>query len=384
VFSCLFRCWLRRVPGRAFYSDKFGEFAEFATQYFGFDRILPMNSGAEAVETAIKITRKYAYDVRGLPADSAIIIVAQENFHGRTTTIVSFSTDPTARDGFGPYTPGFLSVEYGNLAELKSVFEGEYGPRIAGFLVEPIQGEAGVKIPPPGYLAAARDLCAQHKALFITDEIQSGLGRAGQLLAYCCDCGACQHGGGNKSGTPGAPFACKCKADKKPDLLILGKALSGGIYPISAVLGSHEVIRVLTSGTHGSTFGGNAIAAAIGIEALKVLEEENLVANSFNMGERFRRNLEPLRKLPYVRDVRGRGLFNAIEVVPDATRSAWEICLALAKRGILCKPTHDHIIRLTPPLCITAVQIDRASHIILDVFTNVHQLKDSDLIDDSH
>ncbi len=370
---------LTHATNRAFYSDKFGEFAEYATKYFGFDRILPMNSGAEAVETAIKITRKWAYDVKQLPPDQAIILVAQENFHGRTTTIVSFSTDPTTRNGFGPYTPGFLSVEYGNLEELKSVFEGEYGSRIAGFLIEPIQGEAGVKIPPAGYLAAARQLCLKNKALFITDEIQSGLGRAGQLLAYCWDCAGCQT---DKKIT--GSFKCKCKPDLKPDLLILGKALSGGLYPISAVLGSHQVISVLTSGTHGSTFGGNAIASAVGIEALKVLEEEGLVANSYAMGERFRKNLEGLRQLPYVRDVRGRGLFNAIEVVPNATRSAWEICLALAKRGILCKPTHDHIIRLTPPLTITAAQIDRASDIINDVFTNVHRLKDDDLLDDSH
>lgn len=362
------------LSSRAFYSAKFGEFSDFATSYFGYDRVLPMNTGAEAVESAIKMARKWAYDIKGVEKDQALVVVCKENFHGRTTTIVSFSTDPVARDGFGPFTPGFRHVEYGSIEELEQLFASPEGKNIAAFLVEPIQGEAGVKIPPTGYLAKARKLCADNKALFIADEIQSGLGRAGQLLAYCWDCNGC--------GDMSTKTTCTCEAPLKPDMVVLGKALSGGLYPVSAVLTSHEVVSVMGYGSHGSTYGGNAIASAVAIEALKVLRDEELVQNSRDMGERFRSNLDKVAALDYVADVRGRGLFNAIEVVPDSTRSAWDICLALGKRGILCKPTHDHIIRLTPPLTITAEQIDHASEVITDVFTNVRDLSQADLIKD--
>ena len=359
------------LSSRAFYSAKFGEFSEYATEFFGYERILPMNTGAEAVESAIKMCRKWSYDIKGIKEDQAIIVVCKENFHGRTTTIVSFSQDPSARNGFGPFTPGFEAVTYGDIDELEALFDGPMGSRIAGFLVEPIQGEAGVKIPPPGYLSKARALCTKHNALFMADEIQSGLGRSGQLMAYCWDCQKCQAGP-----------TCECAKELKPDIVILGKALSGGIYPVSAVLASHEICSVMTHGTHGSTYGGNAIAAAVAMEALSVLREEKLVENSLAMGERFRENLKPLLSLDYVADVRGRGLFNAIEVVPNSTRSAWEICLALGKKGILCKPTHDHIIRLTPPLTIKKEQIDEAAAIIVDVFTNIHKITSADMIPD--
>jgi ornithine--oxo-acid transaminase len=368
------------LSSRAFYSEKFGEFAEFATQYFGYDRILPMNTGAEAVETAVKMARRWGYQVKGIPENEAIIIVAQDNFHGRTISVVSFSTDPSSREGFGPFTPGFKSVEYGNLEEFEALFSNQEfdSSRIAAFLVEPIQGEAGVVIPPAGYLSKVRELCKKNNVLFMADEIQSGLGRSGQLLAYCWDCAGC----GPKTDANVENQMCGCGKDLKPDVVILGKALSGGIYPVSAVLSSHEVMDVFTSGSHGSTYGGNAIASAVAIEALKVLQEEKLVQNSAAQGVRFRKNLKHLMELDYVADVRGRGLFNAIEIVPNTTRSAWEICLALAKRGILCKPTHDHIIRLTPPLSISSMQMELATQVISSVITNVHELKDEDLLED--
>lgn len=366
------------LSSRAFYSGKFGEYAEYATQYFGYERLLPMNTGAEAVETALKLARKWGYKVKGIPDEQAVIVVCRENFHGRTISIVSMSTDPSAKSGFGPYTPGFVQVDFGDLAGLQKVLEGPLAPRIAAFLVEPIQGEAGVKIPPAGYLRQARELCKYQNVLFMTDEIQSGLGRAGRLLAYCLDCEGCEH-----HANASKPCLCTAASKSKPDVLILGKALSGGMYPVSAVLADHHVMNVIGEGEHGSTYGGNAIASAVAIEALKVLKEEKLVENSDVMGERFRDNLRTgLGSLDFVADIRGRGLFNAVEISPQFDRSAWQLCLALGNRGILCKPTHDNIIRLTPPLCVTSEQIDHASQVIVDVFKAAKTLQGSDLLED--
>ncbi|MCR1026873.1 ornithine--oxo-acid transaminase [Cellulophaga baltica] len=332
------------LTSRAFYNDVLGKYERYATETFGFDKLLPMNTGAEAVETALKICRKWAYEKKGIPENQAQIVVCENNFHGRTTTIISFSNDPVARKNFGPYTDGFLKIEYDNLKALEEVLENN--KNIAGFLVEPIQGEAGVYVPSENYLKDAKALCAKHNVLFIADEVQTGIARTGRLLATCgnCDC-ADKH----CSGTP----------EVKADILILGKALSGGAYPVSAVLANDAIMGVIQPGNHGSTFGGNPIAAAVGVAALEVIKNENLAQNAFDLGELFRAELNKfIPTSSIVNAVRGKGLLNAI-LINDTEESstAWDICMALKENGLLAKPTHGNIIRFAPPLVMTKEQL---------------------------
>ncbi|TMU55977.1 ornithine--oxo-acid transaminase [Flagellimonas algicola] len=320
------------LTSRAFYNDMLGIYEKYVTTTFGFDKLLPMNTGAEAVETALKICRRWAYQKKGIPENQAKIIVCKNNFHGRTTTIISFSNDPVARENYGPYTEGFIKIEYDNLQALESALIAN--PDVAGFLVEPIQGEAGVYVPSEGYLTAARELCEQHNVLFIADEVQTGIARTGKLLAVDHE-------------------------DVKPDILILGKALSGGAYPVSAVLANDEIMDVITPGSHGSTFGGNPVAAAVGIAALEVVKEEQLAENAMELGEVFREELNKfIPSCDLVLKVRGKGLLNAI-VINDTEDSstAWDICMALRDNGLLAKPTHGNIIRFAPPLVMNHEQM---------------------------
>jgi ornithine--oxo-acid transaminase len=298
--------------------------------------VLPMNSGAEAVETALKAARKWGYKVKNVPAESAEIIACRNNFAGRTITIVSFSTEEQYKDGYAPFTPGFKIVEYGDAADLEKAIT----PNTVAFIVEPIQGEGGVVVPPEGYLKAAYEICKKNNVLFVTDEIQSGLGRSGKLFAFQYE-------------------------DVKPDMVIIGKALSGGCYPVSAVLASKEVLGVFNPGDHGSTFGGNPLGAAIARESLKVLLEEGLIENSFNLGKYFREQLTAINS-PHVKEIRGKGLFTGVELKPEAG-GARRFCEALMKRGILCKETHTHVIRFAPPLVITKEDIDWALNHIKEV-----------------
>jgi ornithine--oxo-acid transaminase len=332
------------LTSRAFYNDMLGKYEKYATEYFKFDKMLPMNSGAEAVETALKLCRKWAYEVKGIDVNKAEIVVCENNFHGRTTTIISFSNDPVARKNFGPYTDGFIKVEYDNLEALRSVFDSN--PNIAGFMVEPIQGEAGVYVPSENYLREAKALCKKYNVLFIADEVQTGIARTGRLLASCGNC-SCP----NKdcSGTP----------DVKPDILVLGKALSGGLYPVSAVMANNDIMNVIRPGNHGSTFGGNPIAAAVAIAALEVVKEENLAENAYQLGELFRSELNKfIETSSIVNIVRGKGLLNAIVINDDEdSDTAWNICLALRDNGLLAKPTHGNIIRFAPPLVMTKAQL---------------------------
>ena len=319
------------LTSRAFYNDKLGRYEEKITRLFGFDKVLPMNSGAEAVETALKLTRKWAYEVKGIKEDEAVIIVCENNFHGRTTTIISFSNDQEARKNYGPYTEGFIRIPYDNIAALEDVITNK---NVAGFLVEPIQGEAGVYVPAEGYLAKAKALCEQNNVLFIADEVQTGIARTGKLLAV-------QH------------------ENVQPDVLILGKALSGGMYPVSAVLANDAVMNVIKPGQHGSTFGGNPIAAAVAMAALDVVIEEDLANKAEKMGQLFRKELNAyIQTSSICRLVRGKGLLNAI-VINDTEDSdtAWNICLRLRDNGLLAKPTHGNIIRFAPPLVMTEEQI---------------------------
>jgi ornithine--oxo-acid transaminase len=332
------------LTSRAFYNDVLGTFEKYATETFKFDKLLPMNTGAEAVETALKLCRKWAYEKKGLPENKAQIIVCENNFHGRTTTIISFSNDPVARKNFGPYAEGFLKIEYDNLKALEEALE--TNSNIAGFLVEPIQGEAGVYVPSEGYLAGAKALCEKYNVLFIADEVQTGIARTGRLLATCGNCSCTDK---HCSGTP----------EVKPDILILGKALSGGAYPVSAVLANDEIMGVIKPGNHGSTFGGNPIAAAVGIAALDVIKEEELAKNAFELGELFRTELGKfIERCTIVNAVRGKGLLNAI-LINDTEESstAWDICMALKENGLLAKPTHGNIIRFAPPLVMTKDQL---------------------------
>ncbi len=320
------------LTSRAFHNDMLGKFEKFACEYFGFDKLLPMNTGAEAVETAIKICRKWAYEKKEIRETEAQIIVCENNFHGRTTTIISFSNDEDARKNFGPYTPGFLKIPYDNTEALEKALE--ENDNIAGFLVEPIQGEAGVYVPSEGYLKRAKELCKKHNVLFIADEIQSGIARTGKLLAVDHE-------------------------EVKPDMITLGKAISGGVYPVSAVLANDEVMGVIKPGQHGSTFGGNPVAAAVAIASLEVVRDEKLAENSEKLGNLFRRELNDyIRNSKIVDRVRGKGLMNAI-IINDTEDSstAWDICVALKENGLLAKPTHGNIIRFTPPLVITEEQI---------------------------
>ena len=332
------------LTSRAFYNDMLGKYEKFASEYFGFDKLLPMNTGAEAVETALKIARKWAYEVKGIDENKAEIVVCENNFHGRTTTIISFSNDPVARKNFGPYTKGFIKIEYDNLQELQEALENN--PNVAAFLVEPIQGEAGVYVPSEGYLKAAKQLCEDHNVLFIADEVQTGIARTGRLLATCGNC-ACENK--NCEGTP----------DVKPDVLILGKALSGGAYPVSAVLANDAVMNVIKPGNHGSTFGGNPIAAAVAIAALEVVADEKLAINADRLGNIFREELSAFAKdNDLVKLVRGKGLLNAIVINDDEeSNTAWNICLKLRDNGLLAKPTHGNIIRFAPPLVMNEAQL---------------------------
>ena len=332
------------LTSRAFYNDQLGPYEQYITQYFGFDKVLPMNTGAEAVETAIKITRRWAYKIKGIPENKAKIIVCENNFHGRTTTIISFSNDPTARKHFGPYTDGFIKIPYDDTTALQKVLETHND--IAGFLVEPIQGEAGVYVPSEDYLKTAKALCEEHNVLFVADEVQTGIARTGRLLATCGNCSCTNK---DCSGTP----------DVKPDVLILGKALSGGVYPVSAVLANDAIMNVITPGSHGSTFGGNPVAAAVAIAALEVIKDEQLTENAEQLGQLFRAQLNDyIKDSTIVKLVRGKGLLNAI-VINDSEDSdtAWNICLKLRDNGLLAKPTHGNIIRFAPPLVMTEDQL---------------------------
>ena len=323
------------LTSRAFHSDKLGEYAEFITQYFEYDKVLPMNTGVEAVETAIKITRKWGYEVKGIPDGQAKIVVCAGNFHGRTSTVISFSSDPTARTHFGPYMPGFITIPYNDAAALEEALQDD---TVAGFLVEPIQGEAGVVVPEDGYLAKCKSLCEQHRVLFMADEIQTGLARTGKMLA-------CDH------------------ERVRPDVLILGKALSGGLLPISAVLADEEVMDCIHPGEHGSTFGGNPLACVVAMEALKVLREERLAERAAELGELFRSELRAMNH-PLISLVRGKGLLNAIVINDPDPDAAWNLCLRMKEGGLLAKPTHGDKIRFAPPLVITREQILNATDIL--------------------
>lgn len=320
------------LTSRAFYNDMLGKYEKFVCEFFGFDKVLPMNTGAEAVETALKICRKWAYEVKGVPENDAEIVVCENNFHGRTTTIISFSSDPLAYENFGPLAKGFIKIEYDNLIALENTLKNN--PNIGGFLVEPIQGEAGVYVPSEGYLSKAKALCELYNVLFIADEVQTGIARTGKLLAVDHE-------------------------NVKPDILILGKALSGGAYPVSAVLANNNIMKVIKPGTHGSTFGGNPVAAAVAIAALKVVKDEQLSKNAEVLGKLFRSELNKyIVKSNIVTLVRGKGLLNAI-VINDTENSdtAWNICLALRDNGLLAKPTHGNIIRFAPPLVMNEEQM---------------------------
>lgn len=338
------------LTSRAFHNDQLGPFEEYVTKYFDFDKVLPMNTGAEAVETALKLCRKWAYEVKGIPENQAQIIVCENNFHGRTTTIISFSNDENARKSFGPFTEGFIKIAYDDIEALENVLKST--KNIAGFLVEPIQGEAGVYVPSEGYLAKAKALCEAHNVLFIADEVQTGIARTGRLLATCgnCDC---------KKG-------CENKPEVKPDILILGKAISGGVYPVSAVLANDHIMNVIKPGQHGSTFGGNPVAAAVAIAALEVVKEENLAQNAAYLGEVLRTGLNEIAsRNPVITLVRGKGLLNAI-VINSGEESdlAWDICMKFRDYGLLAKPTHGNKIRFAPPLVITEAQIHECLVII--------------------
>ncbi len=337
------------LTSRAFYNAELGLFEKYITDYFGFDKVLPMNTGAEAVETAIKICRKWAYDKKGIAEDQAKIIVCSNNFHGRTTTIISFSNDPD-NSNFGPYTDGFVSIEYSDIEALERALE---DPNVAGFMVEPIQGEAGVVVPEAGYMKAAKEACAKKNVLFIADEVQTGIGRTGALLRSCGDCSCAGH--------------CEKQATYvQPDILILGKALSGGAYPVSAVLAADEIMEVIKPGQHGSTFGGNPVAARVAIAALDVIRDEKLTQNARRLGDIFRERMNALiAKTDMVKLVRGKGLLNAIVIndSPDSS-TAWDLCVKMKENGLLAKPTHGNIIRFAPPLVMTEEQLHECCDII--------------------
>jgi len=332
------------LTSRAFYNDTLGVYEKFVTEYFGFDKVLPMNTGAEAVETAIKIARKWGYEVKGVNENDAIIVVCEGNFHGRTTTIVSFSNDPDARKNFGPFTPGFISIPYDDVKALEFVLENK---NVIGFLVEPIQGEAGVYVPSEDFLSKAKSICEKNNVLFIADEVQTGIARTGSLLAVCGNCN-CE----NK---------CEKQVDTytKPDILVLGKALSGGVYPVSAVLTDNAIMNVIKPGQHGSTFGGNPIAAKVAVAALEVVNEEHLIQNARKLGHIFRKEMQRIIDgSDLVTKVRGKGLLNAI-IINDTPESstAWDLCVALKDNGLLAKPTHGNIIRFAPPLVMDEEQL---------------------------
>jgi len=327
------------LTSRAFFNNVLGDYERFVTQYFGYEMVLPMNTGVEGDETACKLARKWGYVKKGIAENQAKIIVCEGNFHGRTMGIISASTDPDCTNGFGPFLPGFVKIPYNDLAALEAAAA---DPTVCGFLVEPIQGEAGVFVPDDGYLKGVREICTRHRVLFIADEVQTGIARTGRLL--CCD-----------------------HEDVRPDVLILGKALSGGLLPVSAVLADKEIMLVIKPGEHGSTFGGNPLACKVAMAALDVVREEKLAENAERQGRRFRERLSAL-KHPMVGLVRGKGLLNAVVVTPKDDKVAWDVCVALKDNGLLAKPTHDHIIRFAPPLVITDAQMDDALSIIERTF----------------
>jgi len=325
------------LTSRAFYNNVLGEFEEYATKLFGYDKLLPMNTGAEAVETALKLARKWAYKVKGIPENQAKIITCENNFHGRTITIVSFSTDPVAKNEYGPFTPGFVTIPYNDLEALEKELK---DPNVAAFLVEPIQGEAGIMVPEEGYLKKAYDMCKANNVLFIADEVQTGIARTGKMLA---------------SDWEGV----------HPDVLILGKAISGGVLPVSAVLADDEIMLTIKPGEHGSTYGGNPLAARVAIEALKVVVEEKLADNAQHLGEIFREEMKKIQQeTDIIEEVRGKGLLNAVVIRPKNGKTAWDVCVKMAENGLLAKPTHDHIIRFAPPLVITEEELREAIEII--------------------
>lgn len=323
------------LTSRAFYNNVLGEWEEYITKYFGYDKVLPMNSGAEADETALKLCRRWGYDVKGIPADQAKIIVCENNFHGRTITIVTLSNDPSSYAGFGPFTPGFVRIPYDDIPALEEVLK---DPNVAGFLLEPIQGEAGVYVPHEGYLKKAYDLCKAHNVLFMADEVQTGIARTGKMLA-------CDHEG------------------VRPDVLILGKAISGGLMPVSCVLADDEIMMTIKPGEHGSTYGGNPIACRVSMAALQVIKDEKLAENAERLGKIFRERVGQI-KSDMIGLVRGKGLLNAVVVTPKNGKTAWDVCLKLRDNGLLAKPTHDHIIRFAPPLVINEEQLLEAIGVI--------------------
>lgn len=327
------------LTSRAFYNNVLGEFEEYVTKYFGYDKVLPMNTGAEADETALKLCRRWAYRVKGIQDGEAKIIVCENNFHGRTITVISMSTDPDSYGGFGPYTPGFIKIPYNDLAALEKALQ---EPNVAGFLVEPIQGEAGVFVPDEGYLKKAYDLCKKHNVLFIADEVQTGIARTGKMLA-------CDHEG------------------VRPDILILGKAISGGAMPVSCVLADDEIMLTIKPGEHGSTFGGNPLAGKVAIAALEVVKEEKLAENAERLGKIFREEMKSI-KSNMIELVRGKGLLNAVVIRNKPGKTAWDVCLAMADKGVLAKPTHGNIIRFAPPLVITEEQLREAIGLIKEAF----------------
>ena len=323
------------LTSRAFYNDSLGPYEKYITEYFGYDKMLPMNTGAEADETALKLCRKWAYEKKGIPENEAKIIVCENNFHGRTITAISMSTDPLARKNFGPFTPGFITIPYNDIPALEKALK---DPNVAGFLVEPIQGEAGVYVPAEGYLKTAYDLCKEKNVLFIADEVQTGIARTGKLLA--CD-----------------------YENVRPDILILGKALSGGVYPVSVALADDYIMMCIKPGEHGSTFGGNPIAAKVAIAALEVVKDENLAQKAYESGKIFRDEMEAIDS-DMIEIVRGKGLLNAIVISPMDGKTAWDVCIKMKDNGLLAKPTHDHIIRFAPPLVISPDQLKEAMRII--------------------
>ncbi|MCG6924164.1 MAG: ornithine--oxo-acid transaminase [Acidobacteria bacterium] len=327
------------LTSRAFYNDALGLFEKHITELFGYDKVLPMNAGAEGVETALKLARRWGYRVKGIPDNEAKVVVCEGNFHGRTITVISASSDPDSYAGFGPHTPGFVKIPYDDLAALEAALD---DPAVCAFLVEPIQGEAGVMVPRDGYLKGVRELCTRSRVLFVADEVQTGLARTGRMLA-------CDH------------------EDVRPDVLILGKALSGGMYPVSAVLADDDIMLTINPGEHGSTFGGNPLAARVAVAALEVLREESLADNAERMGAIFRSELQAIDH-PMIDLVRGKGLLNAVVVRPKDGKTAWDVCVKLKDSGLLAKPTHDHIIRFAPPLVITEAQVREGIEIIKQSF----------------
>ncbi|KAG2194491.1 hypothetical protein INT46_009676 [Mucor plumbeus] len=352
------------LSSRAFYNDVYGEYTKYMNSYFGYDMVLPMNTGAEAVETAIKLGRRWGYVKKGIPENKAIILSCENNFHGRTVGVISMSTDPDSFKGFGPYLPlvgpvvpeANTTIRYNNLQDLEKVLD-VVGEQVAAFLIEPIQGEAGIMVPDDGYLKKAYELCKKHNVLFIADEIQTGLGRTGKML-------------------------CVDHDEIRPDVVLLGKALSGGVYPVSAVLADRDIMLCIKPGEHGSTYGGNPLGCAAAIAALDVIKDEKLVENAEKLGQKFRDALIKLNS-PLIETVRGRGLLNAIVIDQSKSeRSAWELCLLLKSRGLLAKPTHVNIIRLAPPLVITEEEIMQGVEIIAGALKDIATMKASDIPND--